>query len=156
MAIWEIKPGCFLWPTADDTGGGFNGAADGALEGPLETGRFGSPPNSFQSGGKIPENCDGNPSLKSHRDALEYVWGLHWIVNCVTYPIPQLGNELQSFSTPSASRFQGDRYKGVGVCDGGVLHPLCFSCAFSGFPCIDRRMGEMRHGVGVGHCHIPF
>src|SRR6218665_1279661 len=30
----------------------------------------------------------------------------------------------QSFSTPSASSFQGDRYKGVGVCDGGVLHPL--------------------------------
>src|SRR6218665_3906339 len=25
MAVWAIKPGCFLWPTADVTGGGFNG-----------------------------------------------------------------------------------------------------------------------------------
>src|SRR6218665_3910453 len=35
MAVWAIKPGCFLWPTADVTGGGFNGTADGALAGPL-------------------------------------------------------------------------------------------------------------------------
>src|SRR6218665_3997600 len=31
MAVWAIKPGCFLWPTADVTGGGFNGTADGAF-----------------------------------------------------------------------------------------------------------------------------
>jgi len=55
MAILAIKPGCFLWPTADGTGGGAIGAADGALAGPLETGWLGAPPNSLQSGGKDPE-----------------------------------------------------------------------------------------------------
>src|SRR6218665_1128619 len=55
MAVWASKPGCFLWPTADVTGGGFNGTADGALAGPLETGRFGAAPNCLQSGGKVPE-----------------------------------------------------------------------------------------------------
>src|SRR6218665_729076 len=55
MAVWAINPGCFLWPTADVTRGGFNGTADGAFAGPLETGRFGAPPNSLQSGGKVPE-----------------------------------------------------------------------------------------------------
>src|SRR6218665_1755193 len=55
MAVWAIKPGCFLWPTADVTGGGFNGTADDAFAGPLETGRFGAPPNCLQSGGKVPE-----------------------------------------------------------------------------------------------------
>ena len=56
MAIWAIKPAVFYGQNQNDgSGGGFNGAADGALAGPLETGRFGSPPNSFQSGGKVPE-----------------------------------------------------------------------------------------------------
>src|SRR6218665_2045236 len=35
--------------------GGINGTADGAFAGPLETGRFGAPPYSLQSGGKVPE-----------------------------------------------------------------------------------------------------
>ena len=56
---------------------------------------------------------------------------------------------------PPGTRLQGNRYKGMVVGDHGVFCPLRHSCTFGGVPCFDWSMGEMRHGVGVGHRHIP-
>src|SRR6218665_2113710 len=106
MAVWAIKPGCFLWLTADVTGGGFNRTADGALAGPTFL-RY-----RWHSLVEEPQRCSGI---------------------CMTSP---LDCELRLFSNFPARRltavllytkrlqFPSDHYKGVGVCDGGVLHPL--------------------------------